>query len=302
MKHLNELLIGTKPSVPYKLVAAGAADLPVILAVNQAYLHNLIQPILVGDYEKIITLCNQNEIDPSAFEIIHETDYFRASQISVKMVKDNNADILMKGMTPSADIMRAVVNKTDGIRESSCLSHFALFESPFYPKLFGVTDAAMNIAPSLESKIAIINNAVAIMKKIGIPNPKTAILTPVETVNPKIQSTVDAAQLKDLNKSGEIPDCIIDGPFALDISVNPEAARHKNIPGEVAGNADLLVVPDLNSGNIFYKSLIYLGGAKLAGVITGAKVPIVLTSRSDSEEAKLLSIAFATKLINNNKI
>ena len=189
-----------------------------------------------------------------------------------------------------------MIAKDNGLRKSAVLSHFALFESKFYHKILGVTDAAMNIAPTFEEKINILNNAVEIMHKLGYSFPKVALIAPVETINDKIESTIHAAMLTMMYKRKQLTGCIVDGPLSLDNAVSLEASKHKGIVSEVAGDADIVMVPELNSGNVLYKSLIFLGGAISAAIVTGAKVPIVLTSRADSEHSKLMSIAFAAAL------
>jgi phosphate butyryltransferase len=297
MKTLTDLIIRAQQKTINKIAVVAAHDEPVLEAVKYAIDERISEPILIGDEEKIRTLCAKINLKiDHRIEIIHEPDPSKAAYIAVALIHEGKADIIMKGMISTAPLLKAILHKEKGIKKAETLSHFALFETPYYKKLLGVTDAAMNIAPNLDEKKAIILNAVDIMHRIGYSKPKVAIVTPLEVVNPKIDSTVHAAQLKELNKSGEIADCIIDGPLALDNAISLEAAKHKGIQSDVAGDADILMVPDLNSGNILYKSLIFLGGASSAAVIAGAKVPIVLTSRSDTHYTKLLSIALAASL------
>jgi phosphate butyryltransferase len=189
-----------------------------------------------------------------------------------------------------------VLDKEEGLKKRETLSHFALFQTSFYPKLIGVTDAAMNIDPQLNEKISIIENAAEVFHAFGNTKPRVAIIGPVEVVNPKIQSTLDAAIITQMYRRNQITSCVVDGPLALDNAISPEAAKQKKIDSEVAGEADILIAPDLNSGNILYKTMIFLSDAKSAAVILGAKVPIVLTSRADSEESKLYSIALAAAI------
>jgi phosphate butyryltransferase len=189
-----------------------------------------------------------------------------------------------------------VLDKECGLRKSDVLSHFALFEVPTYHKLIGLTDAAMVIAPDLKTKIAIINNAVEFMNKLGITRPKVAILGAVEVVNESMPATLDAALLSKMNQRGQIKNCIIDGPLAYDNAVSAESAHHKGIVSDVAGDADLLIVPDIEAGNILYKAYGFSANAKLAATILGAAAPIVLTSRSDTEEAKQASIVMAAAI------
>lgn len=296
MKLLSNLLLSDNYPQTCKIVVAAAADLPVLKAVKQAVENKIITPVLVGDTEAIKQICDQIQFDISSFDILHEPDSQKAAYLSVKIINENKAAILMKGMLTTAALLKAVLSKDNGLRKSHVLSHFALFESPYYSKLIGITDAAMNICPSLNDKAEIIRNSVKVWHKLGNTNPKVAVIGPLETVNDKIESTIHAAKLTQMNREGSIAGCIIEGPLALDNAVSKEAAIHKGINSIVSGDADLLVVPDLNTGNALYKSLIFLGGAQTAGIIVGARVPIVLTSRSDSDYSKLLSIALAAKI------
>jgi len=226
-------------------------------------------------------------------KIVQEESDKKAVKLAVKMVHDHEGDILMKGNIPTAVFLRGVLNKDYGLRKSDILSHFTLFELPTYHKLIGLTDAAMIIAPDLKTKIAIINNAVDFMNRLGILNPKVALLGSVEVVNEAMPATVDAAIIAKMNQRKQIKNCIIDGPLAYDNAVSIESATHKGIVSEVAGDADLLVVPDIEAGNILYKAFGFSANATLAANVLGASAPIVLTSRSDTEEAKQASIIMA---------
>jgi phosphate butyryltransferase len=193
-------------------------------------------------------------------------------------------------------LMKAVLDKEKGLRKGDTLSHVAIFESQYYHKLLGVTDAAMNINPEFETKIAIIKNAIELFHKLGVQTPKVAIVGPVETVNPKIESTIHAATISMMNYRKQITGCIIDGPLAIDNATSKKSAELKNITSDVAGDADILMAPNIDSANILYKTLNFLGGAVTGAVIMGAKVPIVLTSRSDSDKSKFYSIALAASI------
>ena len=200
----------------------------------------------------------------------------------------------MKGLIDTSIIMKQVLDREIGLRNENVISHIALFEVPTYHKIFMVTDAAMNIAPDLVQKKEIIENAVNMALSIGISMPKVAVLAAKEKVSPKMEATIDAGELKSMNEDGIIKNCIVDGPLALDNAINEESAKIKGIESEVAGDADILIVPDIEAGNVLYKALTFLANAKSAGLIVGARAPIVLTSRADNEEAKLNSIALAT--------
>ncbi|MCA1030669.1 phosphate butyryltransferase [Bacillus timonensis] len=292
-----ETLIKKATQLKEKTVAVAAAeDEEVIEAVVEAIKHNLAHFLLFGDRENIIELLETKGQDLSKHEkisIIHTISSEKSCEQAVKAVSSNDAEVLMKGNVPTATILKAVLNKDYGLRTGKVLSHVAVFEVKGYDRFTIVTDAAMNIAPDLEQKVQIINNSVSIARSIGIDTPKVAPIAAVEVVNPSMQATLDAAALTQMNRRGQIKNCIVDGPLALDNAVSHVAAKHKGITSDVAGQADILLVPTIEVGNTLYKSLIYFANAKVGAVIAGAKAPIVLTSRADSSESKLFSLALA---------
>ena len=290
---LEELVLRSKKNKPKRLIVVAADDLHVLSSVKKAVHENIIVPVLIGNSEKIFNLAKKLNFEVDNFEIINIPDTIEASKYAVNLIKENKAEILMKGMVPTAILMKEVLNKKHGIHHSGLLSHYTILELKTFHKLLSISDVALNISPGLDEKKIIIHNSLNVMQKLGYTNPKIAILCPIEIVNPKIESTVHADVLKKMWLNNEITDCIIDGPLALDNAISKEAASIKKIPGTVAGDADLLIVPDLNSGNILYKSLCYLAEATSAAIITGGIVPIVLTSRTDSERSKYYSIALA---------
>lgn len=297
IKSLSTFIEIAKQKITRKLVVAAAADEAVLIAVKNAYSEGIIIPILVGDHTLIKKIAKEIAFDISKIEIFDEPDAIKASVKAVSIIKEGKAEILMKGLVATGPLLKAVLDKENGLKKGgAALSHVAFFESPHYHKLLAVTDAAMNVYPEFNDKVDMLNNAVEVFHKLGISNPKVAIVCAVETVNDKMPPTVHAAMLTMMNKRGQIKGCIIDGPLALDNAVSKEAAHHKGIKSEVAGDADLILTPNIESGNILYKSLNFLGGAITAAVIMGAKVPIVLTSRADSEKSKLLSIALAAAM------
>jgi phosphate butyryltransferase len=285
-----------KSKAKRKLVVAAAADLHVLEAVADAQKEGIIEPILVGDKEGIIEISAKIGFDISNVEIIHEPNPVKASVKAVAVIKEGNADILMKGLVSTGPLLKAVLDKENGLRKGGTLSHIAFYETPYYHKLICITDAAMNVAPEIGDKVHILNNAVEAFHKLGVKEPKVAVIAAVEVVNPKMEATVDAALLTMMNKRKQIKGCIVDGPLAIDNAVSKEAAVHKGIESEVAGDCDILLAPDINSGNILYKTMGFLGGGLAAAVLMGAKVPIVLTSRSDSDKSKMLSIALAAAM------
>lgn len=291
---LDQIVEMAKKRQTARIAVAAAADKHVLEALREACRERLVTPLLIGDEPLVRSLSASVGFDITNYRLIHEPDPVKASVRSVREIRDGNADILMKGMVATAPLLKALLNKDEGLRKRETLSHFALFQTSFYPKLLGITDAAMNIAPDVNEKISIIENAAEVFHSFEVPHPKVAVLGPVEVVNPKIPSTTDAAILAQMYRRKQITSCIVDGPFAIDNAISKEAAAQKGIISEVAGNADILLAPDLNSGNILYKTLIFLSDGLSAAVILGAQVPVVLTSRADSELSKLYSIALAS--------
>lgn len=293
LKHLSELkdLLVDKPV--RRMVLAAAQDHNSLSSAVKAANDGFIEPILVGDKESIQSIAGEIGTDLAGIRIIHEPDTEMAVEVSVKMVRSNQADILMKGKVGTSSLLKAVLNKEWGLRSGALLSHFAYFEVEAYHKLIAVTDVAMNIAPNLQDKISIVNNSVACLNKLGIDMPKVAVLGAVEMVSENMQATLDAALLSKMNQRDQIKHCIIDGPLAFDNAISLESANHKGIRSEVAGDTDLLLMPDIEVGNVLYKSLVFFAHAEVAAVILGATAPIVLTSRSDSDMAKYYSILLA---------
>jgi len=293
---LAQLREAVKQQQDSVLAVANAQDNEVLSAVNQAYEAGFASAILVGDQEKIITLCQEENIDYSRYQIIDEKDPATACLKAVELVSSGKADVLVKGLVDTSIYLKAILDKEVGLRSDKLLSHVALFEVKGYDRLLYVCDVAMNVAPDLAGKKAILENAVEVAHKLGNPDPIVAGVCAVEKVNEKMQATLDAKSLVNMQESGQISGCKVVGPLALDNAVSVEAAHHKGITNELAGRADILLMPDIEAGNILYKALVFLAYAENAGVILGAKAPIVLTSRADSDTAKLNSIALALYL------
>jgi len=293
LKNLNDLRRIVEGGPRKKLVLAAAQDQHSLGAVIKAWKENIIDPILIGDKEGIQNICLENNYDITGLPIIHEPNTEMSVEKAVRMTSSRQADILMKGMIGSSTLLKCVLNKEWGLRTGNLLSHFALFEVETYHKVIAVTDVAMNIAPNLQEKIAILNNSVKCLNKLGYRMPKVAVLGAVEMVNENMEATLHAALLSKMNQRDQIKNCIIDGPLAFDNAISLESAKHKGIRSEVAGDTDLLLMPDIEVGNVLYKSLVFFAKAKVASIILGALVPIVLTSRSDSEQAKFDSILLA---------
>ncbi|MBT3301546.1 MAG: bifunctional enoyl-CoA hydratase/phosphate acetyltransferase [Bacteroidetes bacterium] len=278
------------------VVVAAAEDLHVMEAIQKAIEKKIINAVLVGHKEKIEKIAQSLNFDLTNIEIYPENDPLKSCTKAVELIHDKKASILMKGLVSTAGLLKAVLNKEKGLRKNEVLSHMSVFESPYYHKLLGISDVGMNISPELKDKVAIINNALEVFHAIGVSIPKVAILAAVEVVNPAMPATIDAAALTQMNKRKQITNCIIDGPLGLDNAISKEAALHKGIESEVAGDADILICNDIESGNFMYKAMSFLGGATVAALIMGAQVPIILTSRADSEKSKLMSIVLASAL------
>ncbi len=293
---LTDLQGLAKNSGKKRLAVAVAHDEHCLEAICAVDKMGLVEAILIGNEKKIKDIAAKLNLDVSKMKIINEEAEALAVRKAVTMVREKQADILMKGFVSTATFLRGVLDKENGLRKGDVLSHFALFEIPTYHKLLGLSDAAMIPAPDFKTKIAIVNNAVEFMNKLGYNNPKVAILAAVEMVNEAMQATIDAALLSKMNQRGQIKNCIIDGPLAYDNAVSAASAKHKGIVSDVAGDADLLIAPDIEAGNMLYKSWGFSANAQLAAVVLGAAAPIVLTSRSDTEESKQASIIMAAAI------
>ncbi len=280
-------------NAPKKTIAVAMAhESDVLSAVWKAQQAGLADAVLVGDREQILRYGDQLDADFSVFDIIDESSEQRAVVQSVQLVKEQLADTLMKGTCSTATLLRAVLDRDHGLRSGSLLSHLAAFEPPNYHKLIFVSDAAMNIAPDLEAKRAIAENAIRAVHELDLESPKVALIAAVEKVNPTaMPCTAEAAILSQMNARHQLNGATIDGPLALDNAISKKSCDIKGIDSPVGGDADILIMPDIEAANVFYKSMAYLTGAKTAGIIVGAQAPIILTSRADRDEIKFLSIA-----------
>lgn len=279
-----------------RLIVAAAEDDHVIESVMLAAKDEIVRPVLVGHKEKIHKIAEEEGYNLEGITIVHEPEPVKAAITAVKMVHDGEGDIIMKGLVDSSSFLRPILSREYGLRKSDTLSHSGIVELPYYHKVFILTDAAFNIAPDLDAKISIVKNAVYLMRKLGIEKPKIAALGAYELVNQKMQPTIDAALLSKMSQRGQIPNCIIEGPMSFDNAVSKESAAYKGIESEVAGDADILLAPNLEAGNVLYKSFVYFAKARPAGMIMGARVPAILMSRTDSVEVKLNSIKLAASV------
>lgn len=294
MKSVREIIEAAKAAGKKRVAVAAAHEESALEAVFDAAKHGLIDPILIGDLDKIRQIAADLGVELTGYRLIDEKDFAKAAAQAVALVRAGEADMLMKGVLDTSILLKAALNKEAGLNAGRLTSHVAVMEVPTYHKLLIVTDAAINIAPDLPGKLDIIANAVQVAKAIGVAEPKVALLAAVEKVNwDKMPCTADAAVITQMNRRGQVKGCLIDGPLALDNAISAESAKIKKIVSDVAGDADVLVAPDIEAGNILYKCLLDLGQAKGAGIVVGASKPIVLTSRADSAETKLASIALA---------
>lgn len=280
-----------------KVAVVSAQDEHTLEAVFKAKKDNIVEPILIGNKKKIIEILSRLHESVLEESIINVESDSEAAEKAVELINENKADFIMKGKIQTADLLRAVVNKENGLRTGKVMSHIVIHEIPTYHKLLAVTDGGMMMYPNLDEKKQIIENAVSTFLALGYENPKVAVLAAVETVNPKMQESVDADLLKKMNIKGEIKNCIVEGPISYDLTMSKESASIKGFESPVTGEADIIVVPNITVGNILGKSLVYSAGAKMAGFIVGAKVPIVLTSRGSTSEEKYLSLALSASAV-----
>lgn len=302
IRKLDELLAAAKQGQTMRLVVAAAQDEDVLGAVCKAAEEGLIIPILVGDRNAIFEIADREALNVSNYEIVDITDLTEAAKASVKMVSEGKGDFLMKGLIDTAILLKAVLDKEIGLRTDRLLSHVMIYDVPHYHKLIYLTDGGMNIEPSYDEKVKIVENAIDACKALGTEVVKVAALAAKEKVSEKMPTTVDARKLQELCETGYFGEgVIVEGPLAMDLAVSEEAAAVKKFSSKIAGDTDILMVPTIEVGNGIGKTLTYLAGAESAGIIMGAKVPVVLVSRADSYEAKLNSIALGSVIASYKK-
>ena len=299
-KNFDDLLKKVGTLSKKKVAVAVAQDEPVLEAIKAVKERGIADAILVGDESLIRELANKIDMDLSLFEIVNEPNIGKATLEAIKLVSSGKADMVMKGLVDTATFLRAVLNKEVGLRTGKLMSHVAVFEIEGIDRLILLTDAAFNTYPDLKAKIQILNNSVNVAKACGINMPKVAPVCAVEVVNTDMPATIDASLLSKMNDRGQIKGCIVDGPLALDNALSEEAAHHKGITGEVAGKADILLLPNIESANVMYKTLTYTSKSRNGGLLVGTSAPVILTSRADSFETKVNSIALAA-LVSESK-
>ena len=285
-----------------RIVVAGGDESDVVKTVVAAVESGLVDATIVGHEDEIIQIADTEELDISNIEIIDESDRLVCIEKSLEQIRDGHGDVLMKGQVMTGDLMKKVMDRAYGLRTDRILSHVGVFAAPDEDRLTLITDAGINISPDLTRKRDIILNAVDVAHALGIAVPKVAVLAYIEKVKySSVRSTMDASLLAGMNRDGDIPGCIVEGPYALDNAISMEAARIKGINGKVAGQADILVTHDINMGNAIYKALQVWVKVTLAGIVVGSSSPIIVSSRADSKESKLQSIALAILMKNHIK-
>jgi phosphate butyryltransferase len=300
IKSLDQLLEvkGTR----MKLVVVACQDEDVLGAVAESAQLGISEPILIGSKQETLELAEKLGIDISGFRFIEASDLEEAAEKGVRLVSSGEADFIMKGLVDTSILLKAVLNKEWGLRTESLISHVMVYEVNNYPKLLYLTDGGMNLYPDVEDKAKIIDNAGIVARAMGNKKIRVAALAAKEKVNPKMPATLDAAELEKMSKEGRFgEDIVVEGPMALDLALSKEAVEIKKFPGEVAGEADILLVPNIEMGNGIGKAITYLAGGKSAGIIMGAKVPVVLVSRADDKETKLYSIALGNMIAKYSK-
>ena len=302
LKKLNDLIVMAGLFSPKTAAVVVAEEDLVIDSILKSYKSRIIIPKLIGNKNKILSLLKKNRLKSfnlKDIEIIDADNDADAAYIAAKLASEKKVDIIIKGHIHTDILMHQLFHAENGLKTNRFVSHIFLMEIKTYKKLISITDAAININPDITQKAQILQNAIDVCLMLGIKRPKAAVLSAVETVNPKISSTLDAAIISKMAERGQITGGIVDGPLAFDNVISKKAAVEKGIRSEVSGDADIIVVPNIESGNILFKDLEYLAGAKAAGVAVGLKVPVVLTSRADNAEARLYSTAFASVVSEN---
>jgi len=300
IRKLNELFEVVKQGPKKTILVVSANDDHTLTSVNQAVESGLVNAILIGDQGKIAEICRKEQIDHSQFQIIHQPDDRLSATLAVEMINRGEGQLLMKGLISTDKFIKAILDKEKGLLlPGNILSHITAVENPNYYKLLIVSDVAVLPQPDLSQKLQQIRFLIEASTALGITNPKIAVIAPSEQVLLVLESSKDAALLAKMNERGQIAGCYLDGPMALDVAIDPESAKLKGVKGSVAGDADCLLFPNLDTGNVFYKTNMKLAGAESAAILTGAKVPVVLSSRGDSSLTKLYSIALAALMSNN---
>lgn len=302
IRSLDQLVADLRDRPSRRVAVAAGHDPHTIGAAAHAVAEGIAEVTLVGDGSRIARLCAEMGLDAGGFTVVEESDAVAAGRIAVDLVRSGRADVLMKGLIPTSDYMKQILDKEHGLLPAGhVLTHVTVVELPAYVashgKLLFVADVAIIPAPDLPTKVQILKYCIAAAHSFGIEQPRAAMIAATEKVSPRMKATVHAAEIAEMARNGEFSGAIVDGPLALDVALSPEACRIKGLKSPVGGNADILVFPNIESGNVFYKSSTLLSGARLAAAVVGTTAPCVLTSRADSEESKFLSIAMGCRLV-----
>jgi len=298
---LDEMVEAARAYGPVKIAVAAAQSPECIAALKQARELGLAEGIFVGDARQIWALADEIGFDLPAHQVLNEPDIQAAARRAVALVRDGNADLLMKGKIGTADLVRVVLDREQGLRTGRLLSQVIVFQVPGFNRLMLMTDAAINIAPTLAQKAELCRNAIEVAHAIGIERPNVVLLCALEQVNPDMPATVDAAALVVMNRRGQIPGAYLEGPLALDAPLSRFAAECKGIDSPVVENTDIFVAPDIEAANILYRAIIYFAKGESGGIVVGARVPLVLLSRAETPETKIRSIALAMHVAQYNK-
>jgi phosphate butyryltransferase len=294
MKNLTEILDAARVRGACRFVVAQAADTLVLASLEEARKLGMAKPILVGIRKEIVEAAGKIQLNLSGYQIVESRSRQESAIEAVRVMSRREGDVLVKGMLPTAEFLRAVLDKDAGLTRGRILSHIGVFQIPGRDTLLMLSDAALVIAPTLAQKAEILQNAMDLANSLGISSPVAAALAAIETVNPAMPATVDAACLAKMAERGQITGGKVEGPLALDNAISEEAAAHKGIASALAGRADILLAPDIEAANILYKSLIYFAGASDAGIVLGARIPLVVTSRADTAQNRLYSLALGS--------
>ena len=291
-----ELIEAAQAVGPKCIAIAAAHDPAVLISAEELQKLGITVAHLVGDKPAIEHLAQEHRLDLSGMTIVHEPDTGRAAQHTVAMAREGQADVVIKGQLKTPQILGAALNREKGIRRRKLLTHVGLFEVPGFDRIIYMSDSGVILSPTIEQKVVIIQNVVEVAHKFGLERPKVAILAATEVVDPKIPNSIEALALTRMAEDGWVEGAVVDGPLTLDVAVSSEAARIKGIKSPVAGNADILIVPGVVAGNTSAKAIQYLAGGRMAGLVVGAKVPIIINSRADTADTRLLSTAMAVVL------
>ena len=292
----DDLLTLARQVGPVSIVVVAAHDPEVLRAVDQAQQEGIVRATLIGDWPAIEALSAQTGADLSNATLVHEPDPRQAARRAIRLVREGQAQVVVKGQIKTAELLSAALNRDIGIRRRGLLTHVGVFELPGMERLIYLSDSGVVVYPDVYQKLEIINNVVAVARLFGVNEPRVAILAASETVHPKIPASIDALALAKMAEQGWVEGAVVDGPLGLELAISPQAARLEGSDSPIAGLADVLIVPNVEAGNIVAKGLLYFAHARMAGLVVGARVPIIINSRADTAETRYLSLAMAAIL------